>query len=63
MHRPVCDTVDKHPCPLWDSNPQFQQAISRISGINANNLSTVILVMQPVGAGFKWLVVATEDNN
>jgi hypothetical protein len=33
------------------------------SGIIANDLSTAILVLQPVGAGIKWLVVGAEGKN
>jgi hypothetical protein len=49
--------------PQLDSNPQSQQDDQSHSIINASNLSTVILVVQLVGAGIKRLVVAAEDKN
>jgi len=68
----VSDQRDAETC-LWHSRQTsmppvgFKLTITACdqlqSGINANNLSTVILVLQPVGPGIKWLIVATEDKN
>jgi len=39
-------TRDRHPCPLWDSNPQCQQASSP---------KPLPFTARPLGLSFSWL--------